>query len=112
MNRSELREASKRVNERLAHQQELIKARQMSMEELGQLSKESDHFLRELVALLHGSSDRSLFQGLVDEQLAQNKKIKTDLEREYEELLYENRRLTNQAEELAVEQRRLEEEET
>lgn len=112
MDRNDLIATEKRLAERLTQVQEYLKAIQERQETLFQLSKEGQRFFQDTLNLLRGSSDYSIFQGLYDEQVSIDKKVKSGFEREFENLQQEHRRLSAQSEELAKERRKLEQEET
>lgn len=111
MDRNELVATEKRVTERLKQVQKDLKRSQEIQEELTQFSKEGQKFFQEILGFLHGSSAHHIFQDLYDEQVSLDKKVKSDFEREYDDLQQEHRRLMSQSDALSLELRKLEKEE-
>lgn len=111
MDRNELIEAEQQVTEQLTKTERVLKEHQESQEEFAQLSKEGQRFFQDILDLLHGSSERHIFQGLYDEQISLDKKVKSDFEREYNDLQHDHRHLIAQSERLATERRKLDKEE-
>ncbi|WP_156021485.1 DUF3958 family protein [Streptococcus ruminantium] len=112
MDRNDLIAKEKRVTEQLAQVQKDLKTIQERQETLTQLSKDGQRFFQDTLGLLGGSSDYPIFQGLYDEQVSLDKKVKIDIEREQDELQQDYSRLSAQFEELAAARRQLDKEET
>lgn len=111
MESSKLLSDDKKLNDQAARIEEKIKENQSSQEELRQLSREGQGFLQETLGFLRGSSDSHIFQGLYDEQVLLDKRVRLDFEREQDELQRDYRFVTAQAEEIASKRQKLEKEE-
>lgn len=111
MEQNELVTAEKQVSDRLSQTERSLKETRQAMTDFSQLSKRSIQFLEETLAAFGGSSERSVFQRIFDDQVFLGNKIQKDLEQKHDDLEQEYRRLTIRQEELAKERQQLEREE-
>lgn len=110
MEENKLLSDEKNLTEQVIEIQKRLKENKTSLEEIQQLSKVGQGFFQETLALLQGSSEGHIFQGFYDELVSLDKKLKGDIEREYDELQSEYRFVSSRVDEMASQKRRLEEE--
>lgn len=100
MNQNDVSVIEKRLEQEFLKNQQLLKENRHRLEEYVAVSKEGRRFLEETMEMLQRSSDVHVFKGMLEEQLHLDKKAISNLEREQDELLQEQRRLSIKREEI------------